>query len=198
MLHVHKFPETFHKCQTSQVNTVNLIINCEIKWIKTWRLSLENRTWIRHVLSGQRETQRMPAVSDNRSANNQAMLNIDSGTSRNQHPVPSGITCFNYFLSLISTSPALHFSLSKCLSIRIDGCDLYNVCVISCDEAFTGLCNLFFGEQINLIALGIIFDGSLAVRRVIRLKLHKKKCKARTKKIHKQLCRPPLGLWIEM
>lgn len=124
----------------------------------------------------------MPAVSDKRSANNQAMLNIDSGT-RNQHPVPSGITCFNYFLSLISTSPALHFSLSKCLSIRIDGCDLYNVCVISCDEAFTGFCNLFFGEQIKLIALGIIFDGSLAVCRVIWVKLHQTKMQSKDKKI---------------
>lgn len=91
----------------------------------------------------------------------------DSCTSKNQHLVPSGITCFNYFLLLILTSSALQFSLSKCLSIRINGCDLYNVCVISCDEAFTGFCNLFFGEQIKLIALGIIFDGSLAVCRVI-------------------------------
>lgn len=126
----------------------------------------------------------------------------DSCTSKNQHLVPSGITCFNYFLLLILTSSALQFSLSKCLSIRIDGCDLYNVCVISCDEAFTGFCNLFFGEQIKLIALGIIFDGSLAVCRVIWVKLLQKKiCKqgrTKKKKLHKQLCRPPLGLWIEM
>lgn len=35
VVYVHKFPATFHKCQKSQVNTVNLIINCEEELIKT-------------------------------------------------------------------------------------------------------------------------------------------------------------------